>query len=72
MTKDTHYTERDIIDWRVYERIRSGGLYNMFDKRAIHATGLSSDRYIYILENYSKIQDYMAEVKLVEGIKSSL
>jgi len=72
MIKDTRYTERDIIDWRSYERVRSGGLYNMFDPRAREATGLPSDRYTFILGEYSNIQDQIAEDKLAEEIKRSI
>ena len=72
MIKGSRYNERDIIDWRAYERVREGGVYNMFDPRARIMTGLSQERYIFILGNYSTIQDQINEDKLTEGIKSSL
>jgi len=58
------YSDRDIVDWRTYERVRLTGYYNMFDPRAREMTGLSRERYIFILENYSGIQDQLAEVKV--------
>lgn len=58
------YSDRDIVDWRTYERVRLTGYYNMFDPRAREMTGLTRERYIFILENYSGIQDQLAEVKV--------
>lgn len=67
----TKYTDRDIIDWRVYERVRERGTYNMFDPRARELTGLSKDRYIYILENYCGIQDQIEEQKITNSINNN-
>ena len=58
------YSDRDIVDWRTYERVRLTGHYNMFDPRVREMTGLTRERYIFILENYSGIQDQLAEVKV--------
>jgi len=58
------YSDRDIVDWRTYERVRLTGYYNMFDPRAREMTGLTRERYIFILKNYSGIQDQLAEVKV--------
>ena len=67
----TKYSDKDIIDWRVYERVRSRGTYNMFDSRARELTGLSKDRYIYILENYCGIQDQIEEQKIINNINNN-
>jgi len=58
------YSDRDIVDWHTYERVRLTGYYNMFDPRAREMTGLTRERYIFILENYSGIQDQLAEVRV--------
>lgn len=71
MIKNSRYTEKDIVDWHAYERVRAGGKYNMFDPRARMMTGLSQDRYIFILENYSRIQDQIEEDKITDTIKES-
>tara|TARA_R110000796_G_scaffold58543_2_gene135226 strand:- start:129 stop:344 length:216 start_codon:yes stop_codon:yes gene_type:complete len=67
----TRYSERDIIDWRGYERVRLAGHYNMFDPRAREMTGMTRERYIFILENYSGIQDQLAEMKVQSAINDA-
>jgi hypothetical protein len=56
------YSDDVINDWRRYERVRLGGAYNMFDPRAREATGLTQDRYVFILKHYSEIK-LAADVK---------
>ena len=50
------FTPADIEAWRKYERVREGGAWNMFDSRARGATGLSEERYLFVLENFSELQ----------------
>lgn len=52
----TAFTSDDLQDWRAYERVRKGGRYNMFDPRARRATGLSDERYSFVLRNFSKLK----------------
>lgn len=40
-----------------YLEVQKSGLYNMLDPRAIEATGLSKEDYLYIIKNYSKLQE---------------
>lgn len=47
-------TEQDFLN---YERVRQSGLYNMLDIRARQATGLTEDRYFYIIKHYSELRD---------------
>jgi hypothetical protein len=56
METNNTYSEDVIRDWRQYERVRLGGAFNMFDQRAIDASALSRDRYIFIMENYAEIK----------------
>ena len=51
-----NYTPQQLKDWEAYERIRKGGRYNMFDPRARRLTGLSADRYSFVLQNYSELR----------------
>jgi len=60
------YTDKDIEDWTSYERVRLCGLYNMFDPRARDMVGLTKERYIFILENYSDIREQINEQRSVK------
>ena len=64
----TRFSDRDIVDWRSYERVRLTGRFNMFDPRAREMTGMTRERYIFILEQYSNIQDQIAESKIAANI----
>ena len=67
---NNRFSDRDIVDWRNYERIRLTGKFNMFDPRAREIVGLSKERYIFILEHYSNIQDQIAESKIAANINN--
>ena len=51
----TKFTEEQIRNWRAYERVRTGGKYNMFDNRAIKSSGLTRPDYLFVMENYSEL-----------------
>lgn len=44
-----------------YEKVRKSGLYNMFDKRAIALTGLSKEDYVWVMKNYSELNELYNE-----------
>ena len=67
---NTRFSDRDIVDWRSYERVRLSGRFNMFDPRACEMTGMTKERYIFILEQYSNIQDQIAESKIAANINN--
>lgn len=50
------FTEQQLADWEDYEDVRQDGSWNMFDPRAREATGLSRDRYLFVLRNYSELK----------------
>lgn len=50
------FTSGDLADWKAFEKVRSGGRYNMFDPRARRATGLSADRYLFVMKNFSALK----------------
>lgn len=54
--KPTQFTADDIADWQDYEEVRQGGKWNMFDPRARQATGLSGERYSFVMHNYSALK----------------
>jgi len=51
------FTKEQLTDWKAYERVRSGGRYNMFDPRARQATGMSGERYSFTMTNYSALKE---------------
>jgi len=53
----TKFTKRQISDWEIYEKVRQGGRFNMFDPNARRLTGLSRERYMFALENYSELKE---------------
>ena len=47
-----------ILDFMKYEDVRQSGVTNMFDVRNVTAlTGLSKEQIIYIMKNYSELQE---------------
>jgi hypothetical protein len=64
------YSDKDIIDWRTYERVRLTGKFNMYDPRAIDMTGLTRERYIFIMEHYDhiRIQSHIEKMKNIESL----
>lgn len=54
------FTQDQIQNWRDYEEVRLGGVYNMYDPRARFATGLSSKEYSFVMDNYSELKEQAA------------
>ena len=47
-----------ILDFMKYEDVRQSGVTNMFDVRNVTAlTGLNKEEIMYIMKNYSKLQE---------------
>ena len=53
------FTKQQIKDWHKYEIVRLDGTWNMYAPNARYATGLSEDRYLFVLHNYSELKDYI-------------
>jgi len=51
------FTQEDIDDWKRYEKVRRKGKWNMFDPGAQRATGLTSERYMFCLKNYTDLKE---------------
>lgn len=52
-----NFTNQQMADWRAYERVRKSGAFNMYDPRARRATGLSGERYSFVMNNYSELKE---------------
>lgn len=63
------YSDKDISDWRLYERVRLLGKFNMYDPRAIDMTQLTRERYIFIMEHYNEIR-IQNQIDKIESFKS--
>lgn len=52
-----NYTEKQIKDWKAYEKVRASGRFNMImeGNAAAKSAGLSRDEYIFVIENYSEL-----------------
>jgi hypothetical protein len=51
------FSDKQISDWRAYERVRQGSKWNMFDPRARRATGLSIDEYAFVMSNFGELKE---------------
>lgn len=59
------FTEKQLQNWQAFERVREEGKFNMLDLRAQRGTGLSSDEYFFVLENYSELREVVEAMKRV-------
>lgn len=50
------FTEQEIENWKLYEAVRAGGDFNMFDPRARQLSGLSRADYGFAMDNYSELK----------------
>ena len=50
------FTDRQINNWKQYERVRQMGMFNMFDKRAMECTTLEKDEWLFCMSNYSELK----------------
>ena len=69
MKSNKKYSDKDISDWHLYERVRLLGKFNMYDPRAIDMTQLTRERYIFIMEHYNEIR-IQNQIDKIESFKS--
>lgn len=50
------FTKQQIEDWVEYENVRASGAFNMWFPQARKATGLSSDRYGFVMRHFSELK----------------
>lgn len=41
-----------------YNKVRDCGKFNMYDQRAVDASGLSSEEYLFVQKNYTRLTNY--------------
>lgn len=51
------YSENQIRNWQIYERIRQSGMFNMFDPRARGMTTMSVSEWVFCMEHYAALRD---------------
>ena len=49
------FTKIEIANYKKYERVRAGGRYNMFDPRAMAATGLIKEEYLAVMRDFTEL-----------------
>ena len=49
------FTDEQINHFRQYERVRRSGLYNMWDFKAVIATGLTQEQYFFVMGSYGPL-----------------
>ena len=50
------YSQKQIENWQVYERIRQSGMFNMIDPRARAMTTMSVAEWVYCMEHYNELK----------------
>lgn len=53
----SQFTERQIQDYVAFDKVRSGGRYNMFDPRARTAAGLSREEMVFVMKNFAALKE---------------
>ena len=70
-----NFTEREIKNFRRYEKVRSQGLYNMLSSQARIECGLNQTDFINTQLNYSELKEAsearMAEEMLLKAVDHS-
>jgi len=64
--KRAGYTGQQLKDWQAYERVRKGGLFNMYDPQAKEATGLDEGAYSFTQSNFTELKQAIAVLKPIE------
>jgi hypothetical protein len=50
------FSENQLDNWRIYERVRLGGRFNMFDPRARRLTTMSTSEWVFCMEHYAELK----------------
>lgn len=50
------FSADELKKFDAYERVRQSGRFNMFDPRAIKASRLTKDDYLFVMRNYSALR----------------
>jgi hypothetical protein len=49
------FTKEQTNNFKAYLKVQKKGKYNMFDPRAVGATGLTSAEYGFVMDNYGEL-----------------
>lgn len=52
----TDFNLKELMQYAAYERVRSGGKYNMYNPLARQAAGLTSEQYSFVMANYEALR----------------
>ncbi|MDD2657783.1 MAG: hypothetical protein PHD04_03960 [Candidatus Pacebacteria bacterium] len=52
-----NFTEKQIENWKVYEKVRESGKYKMFSEEAMKATGLNEKDYWFVMNHYIGLKE---------------
>lgn len=50
------FTTQQRDNFRAYERVRKGSRWNMYDPRAVRATGLDREEYVFVMNNFAALK----------------
>lgn len=50
------FSNEELEAFSAYEDVRTSGAFNMFDSRAIEASGLSHNDYWFVMKNYTALK----------------
>lgn len=50
------FTPQQLQHWVKYEKVRASGRFNMFDPRAISATGLVKEDFLFVMQNFDELE----------------
>jgi len=51
------FTDQDILDWKEYENVRASGAFNMWTPQARAETGLTRERYLFVMQNFTALKE---------------
>jgi len=55
VTEEKIFSLEQLHDFARYCKVQHSGKYNMFDPRARQQTGLTKERYLFVIENYNDL-----------------
>ena len=66
------YTMKQINSFKAFEKVRSSGIYNMYDQRAIEASGLTQEEYEFVKANYGDLKEASADYDAKKHLQNSV
>ena len=63
------FTQAQLMQYAEYEYVRASADFNMFDPRAMRATGLNREDYLFVMKNYSELKKQFDESEDLQIMK---